>query len=110
MEHVVGVTSTLICFSMGIPVPASSMANSGTIRGEARIKLFNMTSVGRHWFKLLESDIIILEKSLLMTMNSAQVVQRSLRHVYTETLYKVHMASSTKTGPVDLETTLQIRN
>jgi hypothetical protein len=46
-----------------------------------------------------------LENSFLMLFNSIPCIQQSLRHVYIETLYKVHVVSSIKMGSVDSEST-----
>lgn len=65
-----------------------------------------------HWFKLLESDsrrfaLAISrqsptsENSFLMIINPALYVTQSSLHVYTGTLYTVHMASSRKMGSID---------
>lgn len=42
-----------------------------------------------------------------MTISPAPCVRQSLRPVYSETVYKVHMPSSTKMGSVDSETMLK---
>lgn len=75
--------------------------------------------MSHRWLKLPESDsrrfVLAIsrqsptsENSFLMIINPALYVTQSSLHVYTETLYKVHMASSRKMGSIDSVTVLKM--
>lgn len=99
--------------------PGKLYNQQGNDIGKIRMKLSSarlrwcwarLLESGTRWFILaIFKQSTVLGKSFMITINSVLYAQQSLRHVFIETLYKVHTAFFIKTNSVALETMLKIR-